>query len=60
MKFKSLGSPANLHRNVYELREAEIISLSYSGTNRRTKYLLITQAAYDYFQINSVAMLKAI
>ena len=60
MEFKSLGSPANLHRKIYELHEAGMISFSYAGTNRRTKYLFLTQAARDYFQIKNDAMLQAV
>jgi len=60
MGFNALGSPANLHRKINELLDAGMISLSYVGTNRRTKYLFLTQAAKDYFQINSYAMLKAL
>ena len=60
MEFYELGSPANLHRKIYELHEAGMISLTNIGADRRTKYLFLTQAAKDYFQINSDAMLKAL
>ena len=60
MGFNALGSSANLHRKITELLDAEMISLEHVGTNRRTKYLLITQSARDYFQIKNDAMLKAV
>ena len=60
MGFNALGSPANLHRKITELLDAEMISLEHVGTNRRTKYLMITQAARDYFQIKNDAMVKAV
>ena len=60
MELYALGSPANLHRKIYELHEAGMISFSYAGTNRRTKYLFLTQAARDYFQIKNDAMLQAV
>ena len=60
MGFKALGSSANLHRKINELLDAGMISLSYVGTTRRTKYLFLTQAARDYFQIKNDAMLKAV
>jgi len=60
MGFNALGSSANLHRKINELLDAGMISLEHVGTNRRTKYLLITQVAYDYFKINSNAMFKAL
>ena len=57
---RELGSPANLHRKLDELLEAGMISLSYNGNNRRTKYITLTQAATDYFQAMSKAMLEAV
>ena len=60
MEFYELGSPANLHRKIYELLDAGMISFSYAGKNRRTKYLHITQAAFDYFQTKSKAMVEAL
>ena len=60
MGFNALGSPANLHRKINELLDAGMISLSYVGTNRRTKYLYITKVAFDYFQTKSKAMLEAV
>ena len=60
MGFNELGSPANLHRKLGDLLDAGMISLEHVGTNRRTKYLLITQSARDYFQIKNDAMLKAV
>jgi hypothetical protein len=42
------------------LREAGMIEVKSVGKNHRTKYLFISQAAYDYFQIKSEAMVKAI
>jgi len=60
MEFRELGSPANLHRKITELLDAGMISLEHVDTNRRTKYLLITQAARDFFQIKNDAMVKAV
>ena len=60
MGFNALGSSANLHRKINELLDAGMISLSYIGTNRRTKYLLITQSARDYFQIKNDAIVEAV
>ena len=60
MEFRALGSPATLHRKIYELHESGLIEVTNVGIDRRTKYLFLTQAAKDYFQINSEAMLKAV
>ena len=60
IEFRALGSPATLHRKIDELRHADLVLVTNVGTDRRTKYLFLTQAAKDYFQINSDAMLKAL
>ena len=56
----ALGSPANLHRKLDELLDAGMISFLYNGNNRRTKYITLTQAAFDYFQTKSKAMVQAV
>jgi DNA-binding MarR family transcriptional regulator len=60
MGFNALGSPANLHRKLDELLDAGMISFSYNGNNRRTKYITLTQTAFDYFQTKSKAMVQAV
>jgi hypothetical protein len=60
MTIQALGSTSTLHRKLNELREAGMIDVKSVGTDRRTKYLFITQSAYDYFKIKSEAMVKAI
>jgi DNA-binding MarR family transcriptional regulator len=60
MGFNALGSPANLHRKLDELLDAGMISFSYNGNNRRTKYIILTQTAFDYFQTKSKAMVQAV
>ena len=60
MGFNALGSPANLHRKLDELLDAGMISFLYNGNNRRTKYITLTQAAFDYFQTKSKAMVQAV
>ena len=60
MGFNALGSSANLHRKLDELLDAGMISFSYNGNNRRTKYITLTQTAFDYFQIKSKAMVQAV
>lgn len=60
MGFNALGSSANLHRKITELLDAGMISLEHVDTNRRTKYLFLTQAARDYFQIKNDATVKAV
>jgi len=59
INLKALGSPSNLHHKLDELREAGMIEVTSVGTYRRTKYIFLTKAAKDYFQIKSEAMAKA-
>jgi hypothetical protein len=60
MGFNALGGAANLHRKLDELRETGMIEVRSVGKNRRTKYLYITQAAFNYFQTMSKAMVEAV
>ena len=60
MGFNALGSPVNLHRKLDELLKAGMIEFRSVGKNRRTKYLHITEAAFDYFQTKSKAMVEAV
>ena len=49
MALKHLGSPATLHRKLDLLLNAQLVEATFSGTNRRTKYLKPTQQALNYF-----------
>ena len=60
MEFRALGSPATLHRKIDELRHADLVLVTNVGTDRRTKYLFLTQAAKDYFQTKSKVMVEAL
>ena len=60
MQLAAIASPATIHRKLDELREAGLIDLTFEGKNRRTKYLIPTKAAHEYFKKMSGSMLKAI
>jgi DNA-binding transcriptional ArsR family regulator len=49
MALSSIASPATLHRKIDQLREIGMIDTVFEGKNRRTKYLVPTQVAHDYF-----------
>lgn len=49
MNTASLASPATIHRKLNDLRDAGLIGQVFEGKNRRTKYLVPTQAADAYF-----------
>jgi DNA-binding MarR family transcriptional regulator len=60
MQLAAIASPATIHRKLDELQEAGLIHLTFEGQNRRTKYLIPTKAAHEYFKKMSDSMLKAI
>ena len=49
MAMSTVASPATIHRKLDALREAGLIDQTFEGKNRRTKYLVPTQAAQNYF-----------
>jgi DNA-binding MarR family transcriptional regulator len=63
MALNSIASPATIHRKLDQLRELGMIDTVFEGKNRRTKYLVPTQAAHEYFdqvgQVMQQALAKA-
>jgi len=49
MAMVQIASPATIHRKLDQLRELGMIETQFEGTNRRTKYLKITDKAKLYF-----------
>lgn len=49
MSLSKIASPATLHRKLDQLREAGLIEQTFSDGNRRTKYLVPTKLAEQYF-----------
>ncbi len=60
MELKNIASPATLHRKLDALREAGLVEQEFEGKNRRTKYLVPTQAACKYFEKMGRALVTAI
>lgn len=56
MQESSIGSPAALHRKITELLNAGLIDSVHKPGNQRTKYLVPTSTANQYFS----SMAKAI
>ena len=59
MALQHIASPATIHRKLDQLRELGMIDTVFEGKNRRTKYLVPTQAAHDYFDAVGRAMQQA-
>ena len=50
MAMTHLASPGTIHRRVESLRQKGLIELIYKDGNRRTKYIVPTEAANAYFE----------
>jgi Fe2+ or Zn2+ uptake regulation protein len=59
MSLNNIASPATIHRKLDQLRELGMIDTVFEGKNRRTKYLVPTQAAHAYFDQIGQAMRQA-
>jgi len=60
MALNSIASPATIHRKLDQLRELGMIDTVFEGKNRRTKYLVPTQMAHDYFNQVGQVMQQAL
>ena len=60
MALNHIASPATIHRKLDVLRELGMIDTVFEGKNRRTKYLVPTQAAHDYFDSVGKVMTQAL
>ncbi len=59
MALSHIASPATIHRKLDQLREMELIDSIYQGDNRRTKYMVPTTSALQYFDRLGKIMNKA-
>ena len=50
MALNTIASPATIHRKLDQLRELGMIDTVFEGKNRRTKYLVPTEASHKYFE----------
>jgi len=50
MALNTIASPATIHRKLDQLRELGMIDTVFEGKNRRTKYLVPTEASHIYFE----------
>jgi hypothetical protein len=60
MALNTIASPATIHRKLDQLRELGMIDTVFEGKNRRTKYLVPTQMAHDYFDQVGKVMKQAL
>jgi Fe2+ or Zn2+ uptake regulation protein len=60
MALTHIASPATIHRKLDQLRELGMIDTVFEGKNRRTKYLVPTKMAHDYFSQVGQVMQQAL
>ncbi len=60
MALNNIASPATIHRKLDQLRELGMIDTVFEGKNRRTKYLVPTPTAHDYFDKVGQVMQQAL
>ena len=60
MTMHQIASPATIHRKLDQLRELGMIDTVFEGKNRRTKFLVPTQAAHQYFEKIGQVMQQAL
>ena len=60
MAMAHIASPATIHRKLDVLREIGMIDTQFEGSNRRTKFLVPTPQAAQYFQTHSKVMDQAL
>ena len=60
MALNTLASPATMHRKLTNLLDAKLIEQVFEGKNRRTKYLVPTQTAQNYFEQIGQVMKQAL
>ena len=59
MALSAIASPATIHRKLDDLRESGLIDQVFEGKDRRTKYLVPTPNADEYFAELGNLMQKA-
>jgi DNA-binding MarR family transcriptional regulator len=59
MQMRRIGSPAKNHRKINDLLYAGMIELAYDAGNRRTKFLVPTDAAMKIFDELALALAQA-
>jgi len=59
MALSAIASPATIHRKLDDLRESGLIDQVFEGKDRRTKYLVPTANAEEYFAKLGGLMQKA-
>lgn len=49
MRLRHVASPATLHRKLDLLIRANLVCATFEGSNKRTKFMVLTDAGHKYF-----------
>ncbi len=60
LKLQDLGSPATLHKRIQNLRKGGFLSFEKKDTDHRSKYLIATPLAIQYFECMGEIMQQAV
>ena len=60
MQLSSIASPATIHRKLRALDDQQLIKFIFMGKDRRTKYLVATEKANNYFSEMGCAVAQAL
>jgi DNA-binding MarR family transcriptional regulator len=60
MALADIASPATLHRKLDQLLQLGMVEHQFEGDNRRTKYLVCTEASMRYFDRAGRAMQRSL
>jgi len=60
MGFRHLGSPATIHRSLWSIRENGLAIAFHLGSDRRTKYLCVSDIVHTYYSHLGAALIQAV
>lgn len=60
LELKHLASPSTLHKKLSRLKGMDLLTIERCGNDHRTKYLMLTPIALEYFQALGHALQKAV
>lgn len=60
MGSRHLGSPATIHRSLWSIRENGLAIAFHLGSDRRTKYLCVSDIVHTYYSYLGAALIQAV
>ncbi len=60
LELEHLASPSTLHKKLSRLKGMDLLMIKHRGNDHRTKYLMLTPIALEYFRALGRALQKAV